>query len=141
MPILTMSVDRFAFPEGDLLVCEVQPSPMTPVRYRGRVFVRIGPRRDIASEDEERILTERRTATLATFDVTPCLRARLSDLNVDMIRKGYLPKAVDADVLAGDSRSLEEQMALVGLYDMDNHCPRYLTIWDIQTEQSSVISM
>ena len=44
-------------------------------------------------------------------------------LNVDMIRNGYLPKAVDADVLAGDSRSLEEQMASVGLYDMDNHCP------------------
>ena len=62
-------------------------------------------------------------------------------LNVDMIRNGYLPKAVDADVLASDSRSLEEQMASVGLYDMDNHCPRYLTIWDIQTEQSSVISM
>ena len=123
LPIPTMSVDRFAFPEGDLLICEVQPSPMTPVRYRGRVFVRIGPRRDIASEDEERILTERRTANMATFDVTPCLRARLSDLNVDMIRNGYLPKAVDADVLAGDSRSLEEQMASVGLYDMNNHCP------------------
>ena len=81
-----MSVDRYEFPEGELLVCEVQPSPMTPVRYRGRVFVRIGPRRDIASEDEERILTERRTANMATFDVTPCLRAKLSDLNVDMIR-------------------------------------------------------
>ena len=39
-------------------------------------------------------------------------------LNVDMIRNGYLPKAVDADVLAGDSRSLEEQMASVGLYDI-----------------------
>ena len=123
LPIPTMSVDRYEFPEGDLLVCEVQPSPMTPVRYRGRVFVRIGPRRDIASEDEERILTERRTANMATFDVTPCLRAKLSDLNVDMIRNGYLPKAVDADVLAADNRSLEEQMASVGLYDMDSHCP------------------
>ncbi|MDY4955271.1 MAG: ATP-binding protein [Prevotella sp.] len=122
LPIPTMSVDRYEFPEGDLLVCEVQ-SPMTPVRYRGRVFVRIGPRRDIASEDEERILTERRTANMATFDVTPCLRAKLSDLNVDMIRNGYLPKAVDADVLAADNRSLEEQMASVGLYDMDSHCP------------------
>ena len=123
LPIPTMSVDRYEFPEGELLVCEVQPSPMTPVRYRGRVFVRIGPRRDIASEDEERILTERRTANMATFDVTPCLRAKLSDLNVDMIRNGYLPKAVDADVLAADNRSLEEQMASVGLYDMDSHCP------------------
>ena len=123
LPIPSMNVDRFEFPEGDLLVCEVQPSPMTPVRYRGRVFVRIGPRRDIASEDEERILTERRTANMATFDVTPCLRAKLRDLNIDMVRNGYLPQAVDADVLAQDHRSLEEQMASVGLYDMENHCP------------------
>jgi ATP-dependent DNA helicase RecG len=123
LPIPSMNVDRFEFPEGDLLVCEVQPSPMTPVRYRGRVFVRIGPRRDIASEDEERILTERRTANMATFDVTPCLRAKLRDLNIDMVRNGYLPQAVDADVLVQDHRSLEEQMASVGLYDMENHCP------------------
>jgi len=34
------------------------------VRYRGRVFVRIGPRRDIANEEEERILTERRIAKM-----------------------------------------------------------------------------
>lgn len=93
LPIPSMNVDRFEFPEGDLLVCEVQPSPMTPIRYRGRVFVRIGPRRDIASEDEERILTERRTANMATFDVTPCLRAKLRDLNIDMVRNGYLPQA------------------------------------------------
>lgn len=57
---------------------------------------------------------------MATFDVAPCLRAKLTDLNIDMVRNGYLPKAVDADVLAGDNRSLEEQMASVGLYDMDN---------------------
>ena len=37
--IPVMSVDRFTFPEGDLLVAEVSPSDLPPVRYRGRTFV------------------------------------------------------------------------------------------------------
>lgn len=43
LPIPVMSVDRFQFPEGDLLVAEVSPSDLPPVRYRGRTFIRIGP--------------------------------------------------------------------------------------------------
>lgn len=38
LPIPVMSVDRFQFPEGDLLVAEVSPSNLPPVRYRGRTF-------------------------------------------------------------------------------------------------------
>lgn len=36
-------------PEGDVIVVEVTPSFDTPVRYLGRTFIRIGPRRDIAT--------------------------------------------------------------------------------------------
>lgn len=82
LPLPIMNVERFVLPEGDLLVAEVQPSFFTPVRYRGRTFIRIGPRRDIASEQEERILIERRTANMATFDVTPCLHATLEIQNI-----------------------------------------------------------
>ncbi|MCO6025571.1 putative DNA binding domain-containing protein [Prevotella cerevisiae] len=128
LPLPTMTVDKFEFPEGDLLVCEVQPSYFTPVRYRGRIFVRIGPRRDIASEDEERILTERRTANMATFDVMPCLRAKLTDIDVEGIRNGYLPKTISEEVLVVDRRSIEEQMASVGFYDLEHHCPTYAAI-------------
>lgn len=56
LPLPTMSVERFPFPEGDLLVAEVRPSDLPPVRYRSRTFIRVGPRRDIATEAEERIL-------------------------------------------------------------------------------------
>ena len=83
LPIPVMSVDRFQFPEGDLLVAEVSPSDLPPVRYRGRTFIRIGPRRDIATEAEERILAERRMSFMATFDTMPCLAAKLSDVNTD----------------------------------------------------------
>ena len=128
LPIPVMTVERFEFPEGDLLVAEVSPSLLPPVRYRGRVFVRIGPRRDIASESEERLLTERRTAYMATFDATPCLGATLDDLNLDYIQKEYLPSVIDAEILADDKRDLKEQLASIRLYDRTHDCPTYAAI-------------
>ena len=128
LPIPVMTVELFEFPEGDLLVAEVSPSLLPPVRYRGRVFVRIGPRRDIASESEERLLTERRTAYMATFDATPCLGATLDDLNLDYIQKEYLPSVIDAEILADDKRDLKEQLASIRLYDRTHDCPTYAAI-------------
>ena len=82
LPMPVMNTDKFSFEEGDLLVVEVTPSYSTPVRYRGRTFIRIGPRKDIASIEEERILTERATASLATFDMLPCREATIDDLHI-----------------------------------------------------------
>ena len=128
LPLPVMSVNRIEFPDGDLLVAEVSPSLLPPVRYRGRVFVRIGPRRDIASEAEERILTERRTAYMATFDATPCLSSTLDDLDLDYIKNTYLHSVVDADILSQDKRNIKEQMASIHLYDRAHDCPTYAAI-------------
>ena len=128
LPLPTMSVDRFSFPEGDLLVAEVRPSDLPPVRYRGRAFIRIGPRRDIATEAEERILAERRCSFMATFDATPCLNAKIEDLDVDYIQSSYLPKIFDAETIVGDTRDIKEQLASIHLFDRDNDCPTYAGI-------------
>ena len=128
LPLPVMAVDRAEFPGGDVLVAEVSPSLLPPVRYRGRVFVRIGPRRDIASEAEERLLTERRTAYMATFDATPCLGSTLDDLELDYIKNTYLPSVVDPDILDQDTRDIKEQMASVRLYDRTHDCPTYAAI-------------
>ena len=125
LPLPVMTVDKMEFPEGDLLVAEVSPSLLPPVRYRGRVFIRIGPRRDIASEAEERLLTERRTAYMATFDATPCLGSTLDDLELDYIKNTYLPSVIDTDILSQDTRDLKEQMASIRLYDRTHDCPTY----------------
>ena len=125
LPLPVMTVDKIEFPEGDLLVAEVSPSLLPPVRYRGRVFVRVGPRRDIASEAEERLLTERRTAYMATFDATPCLGSTLDDLELDYIKNTYLPSVIDADILSQDTRDIKEQMASIRLYDRAHDCPTY----------------
>jgi ATP-dependent DNA helicase RecG len=60
LPQPVLSVSTFSFKDGDVVVIvEVQPSPFPPVRYKERTYIRVGPRKAIASEIEERILTER----------------------------------------------------------------------------------
>lgn len=125
LPIPVMSVESFQFPEGDLLVAEVTPSMLPPVRYRGRTFIRIGPRRDIATEAEERILAERRTSYMATFDTMPCLAAKFADIDTELCRTKYLQPLLGKDMVDTDSRPIEEQMAAVGMYDMEHQCPTY----------------
>lgn len=123
LPLPIMTVDRFSYSEGDLLVVEVTPTLIPPLRYRGRTFVRVGPRRDIATEAEERILTERRTRYMATFDTTPCMGATLNDIDTSAFVNKFLVKAVSSDLLSSDTRAIKEQMAAVGMYDMNYDCP------------------
>jgi len=123
LPQPVMTVEKFTFNDGDVLVTEVQPSEFPPVRYRGRVWVRVGPRKSIATEAEEKILTERRLSNVHTFDAMPCLGTNINDLDVKLIQKEYLPKAVAPDVLYEDKRNIEEQLASLGFYDMRYNCP------------------
>ena len=123
LPQPIMTVEKFSFGEGDVLVAEVQPSEFPPVRYRGRVWVRVGPRKSTATEAEEKILTERRLSNVHTFDVMPCLGTSIDDLDVVLIRKEFLPKAVAEDVLDEDECDITDQLASLGLYDLRYNCP------------------
>lgn len=123
LPIPMMTCERYELDGGDLLIVEVQPSFSTPVRYRGRTFIRIGPRRDIATIDEERILSEKRMSNMATFDASPCYNATINDIYLDIIKNEYIPKAVDVEELEKDTRNIEQQMVALGLFDMEHNCP------------------
>ena len=123
LPLPMMSVEKFEFNEGDLLVVEVSPALLPPVRYRGRTFIRIGPRRDIATESEERVLLEKRTSYMATFDAMPCFGTSLKDIDTSFIVQEYLPQIIDPEILLQDKRPLKEQLASIHLYDMVNDCP------------------
>ena len=128
LPLPVMSTEKVVTEKGDVLVVEVTPSFDTPVRYRGRTFIRIGPRRDIASAEEERILAERCAASLPTFDTRPCREAKLEDIDVDTIVKEYLPRAIDAKTLKKDKRSLKEQLASLHLFNVQWDCPTYAAL-------------
>lgn len=128
LPLPVMNTEKVSTQDGDVLVVEVTPSFDTPVRYRGRTFVRIGPRRDIASMEEERILSERCAAALPTFDTRPCREANLYDIDVETIQNVYLPLAIDADVLSVDKRPIKDQLASLHLYNIRWDCPTYAAL-------------
>jgi len=123
LPQPVMTVEKFSFAQGDVLVVEVTSSQVPPVRYRGRIWVRVGPRKSIATEAEEKLLTERRLSNIRTFDAMPCLGTTLEDLDITLFKKEYLFKAVAEDILQEDKRTIEEQMASLGLYDLRYQCP------------------
>ena len=108
---------------GDVAVVEVQPSHTPPVRYKGRVCVRGGPRRAIANEAEERILTERRIAGAKPFDMQPCVGGTLDDLAMDIFLGTYRVAAIARDVLDENHRPVEQQMASLRLFDLAKNCP------------------
>lgn len=105
-PLPAMRVDRFSTPNGDLAVVEVLPSDLPPVRYKGRVYIRVGPRRAIANEQEERILTERRVAQARSFDALPCMGSSLDALALDLFQINYVGHAIAPEVIAENGREL-----------------------------------
>ena len=72
-----------AFPEGDVVVIEVSPSSFPPVRYKGKCWIQVGPRRAVANPAEERRLTEKRASLAKTFAAQPFRHATLSDLDLN----------------------------------------------------------
>ena len=99
-PQPSMVVEKVSFPEGDIVAVEVQPHVFPPIRYKGRVWVRVGPRKGIASEADERLLMEKRNSNVLTFDATPCFNATLDDLDMNLFQFNYLPKTMPIDEYA-----------------------------------------
>jgi ATP-dependent DNA helicase RecG len=128
MPLPSIQVERFSFEAGDVAVVEVQPSSLPPVRYKGRAYIRVGPRKAIASEQDERRLVEKRISKAKSFDALPCLEADLANLRVNLFQLEYLPKAVSAEVLAENHRSIQHQLASLRFFDVDTNCPTHAGI-------------
>jgi len=127
-PLPVMNVERLETPEGAVAVIEVLPSDLPPVRYKGQVWIRVGPRRAIASETEERILAERRVATALTWDARPCPEADLDDLALDLFMVGYRQYAVAPETIEENNRSLKEQLAALRFYDLRREKPTHAAL-------------
>ena len=118
----------FKFPGGEVVVVQVRPSSYPPVRYDGRCWIRIGPRRGKATVEEEKILIERRTAYARTYDLAPATGSSFADLNIDNFKSNYLPLAIDKDTLSENGRTTEEQLASLRFYDIKEQCPTHAGI-------------
>lgn len=113
----------FKLPQGEVVVVEVKPSKYPPVRYDGRCWIRVGPRRAKATVEEERMLIERRGRFTKSFDILPVRGASLGDISVDYFKFTYLPLAFDEDTLRENGRTSEEQLAALRFYDLVENCP------------------
>lgn len=126
-PLPALAIARVPFPDGELAVVEVTPADLPPVRYKGQVWVRVGPRKAIASEHEERMLAERRVAATTSFDASPCADASLDDLSLRLFEE-YRAQVVAPDVIEANHRSIEEQLASLRFFDLKRGCPTHAGI-------------
>jgi ATP-dependent DNA helicase RecG len=121
-PLPALTAQKISLTEGEIAVIEVQPSTLPPVRYKGRVYVRIGPRRGIANEQEERLLSERRTSFARTFDASPLREATLDDLSLSLFA-AYREQVVAPEVIAANHRTMQEQLASLRFFDLKSFAP------------------
>jgi ATP-dependent DNA helicase RecG len=111
LPPPSILVEKRTLKGVEIAVVTVQPSDSPPVRYKGRIWIRVGPRRAIASPQEERILNEKRRYRDIPFDVQPLPSSDLSVLSRVLFEQEYLPNAVAPDILAANDRSYHQRLA------------------------------
>lgn len=110
LPVPSMQVDRKDFDGCPVAVVQVEPAENPPVRYQGRVWVKVGPTVQEATPEEEQRLIERRRAGDLSFDLRPAVSAGLDALDMDYVRRTYIPAAISAEVLEQNQRPLAQQL-------------------------------
>ncbi len=111
LPLPVLSVEKRVLKGAGMAVVTIMPSDMPPVKYEGRIWVRTGPRRSIANEQEERILNEKRRYKNLPFDLYPIPGSKVTDLSKTIFESEYLPAAFAADILETNNRTYEERLA------------------------------
>lgn len=111
VPPPTLTVNKRNLLGSEVAVVAVQPADSPPVRYRGRIWIRVGPSLAVATAQDERILNEKRRTHDKHFDSTPLRSSAIGDLDLRRFDEDYLPRAVSRDDLAKNDRTLRERLA------------------------------
>jgi ATP-dependent DNA helicase RecG len=111
LPRPSLTVSKRILDDTEIALIEVMPSSVPPVRYKGVPWIRVGPRRAIATPEDEARLAERRRAADLPFDARPLPSASAADLDLDLFERTYLPSALAPEVLAANERTLDHQLA------------------------------
>ncbi len=119
LPPPSISVRKVLLNGHAVAVVEVQPSNSPPVRYKGQVWIRVGPRRGVASADDERQLNERRRSMDLPFDSRPLSGATLDDLDLTLFENLVVPSLVPPNVLAANGRTVHQRLAALRLTSPD----------------------
>jgi ATP-dependent DNA helicase RecG len=106
LPFPVLQISKMTIEGCELAIAIVEPSDAPPVRFDGRAWVRVGPRRATATSEEERRLNEKRRSRDLPFDLHPFISASIDDLDLDLFQREYLTSALAPDVLDENQRSL-----------------------------------
>ncbi|MDY6803795.1 MAG: ATP-binding protein [Cyanobacteriota bacterium] len=115
LPFPSIVVQKRTIGGCELAIIIVQPSEAPPVRFNGRTWVRVGPRRATATPEEERRLNEKRRSKDLPFDVRSLPSATLDDLDLELFRRVYLPSSLTMEVIEENQRTTEQQLASMRL--------------------------
>ena len=118
-PFPVIHVRRHVLDGCAMAIVEVAPTDNPPLKYNGRVCVRIGPRRGFATAEEERRLTEKRRSGTLPFDQQPVTGTSIGDLDLLRFREEYLTAVIAPDVLAENGRDVRDQLRALRLMAAD----------------------
>jgi ATP-dependent DNA helicase RecG len=121
LPFPVMRVDRKTIDGCTVAVVIVEPSTQPPVRLDGRTFIRVGPRRAIATVEEERRLAEKQIRRNLPFDLRPCPEVALDDLDLARFELEYVPSATSHEARRENGRSTREKMRALRLLTPSGH--------------------
>jgi ATP-dependent DNA helicase RecG len=103
----------------EIALVTVWPSIAPPVRFNGRIHIRVGPSQRLATGEEERILNEKRRFKDQSYDAHPVSGPTLADINRVYFEYDYLARTFHPDVLEANGRSYEERLASLGMIVSD----------------------
>lgn len=118
-PIPSLVVDARTIDRCPVIVIQVMPSDIPPVRFEGRIKVGIGSTRTTASLADEIRLNEKRSARAKSFDSRGIAGLSSKDLDVARFETEFLPDAIAPDVLAANARTTEQRLAGLRLIDQN----------------------
>ena len=110
LPFPSLDVQKRNLKGHEVAVVLVHPSNAPPVKFKGVVWIRSGPRRGIANPADERRLNEKRRFRDLPADIRPLIDAGLDIIDELIFRRTYLPSAVATEVLERNQRTLEDQL-------------------------------
>ncbi len=140
VPPPTLLVEKRRLQGSEVAVISAWPCDTPPVRYKGRIHVRWGPRRGLATAQDERILNERRRHRDRPFDIQPITSATMAHLSRIRFELEYLPALVAPDVLQANDRSYEQKLAATKMIvDEADSIPTVLGLLTLSNKPSDQI--
>lgn len=110
LPFPSLTVQKRILKGREAAVVLVSPADAPPIKYKGVVWVRVGPRRGLATPDDERRLNEKRRFKDLPPDLRPFESAKISELDELLFKRVYLPSSISDETLRQNQRDFEHQL-------------------------------